>query len=181
MTSFRRFLKDESGTATIEFLFVFPIVFLVFTASFESSMYMARYVMFERGVDEVVRQIRLGNLRNVTHQSLKERICESGIMSDSKANCMNRMRIWMQPVNTASFAMTAPPVTCVDKASEVNTDEPPANEFAYGTDNDIMLLRICLKEWPMFPTSAVSVKMPTQPDGSVAMIVTSVFVNEPGA
>ena len=86
----------------------------------------------------------------------------------------------MQPVNTADFAMMAPPVTCVEQASDMNTDEPPANEFAWGTDNDIMLVRICLKEWPIFPTTAVSVKMPRQPDGSVAMIVTSVFVNEPG-
>ena len=48
-------------------------------------------------------------------------------------------------------------------------------------DNDIMLVRICMKEWPMFPTSAISVKMPTDSnDGSVSMVVTSVFVNEPG-
>ncbi|NHB76928.1 TadE/TadG family type IV pilus assembly protein [Rhodobacter calidifons] len=180
MTAFRRFLNDDSGTATIEFLFVFPVVFLIFTASFESSMYMARYIMLERGVDEVIRQVRLGNARNLTHQLLKQRICESGLMVGSKADCMNRMRIWMQPVNTGNFVMAAPPVTCVDQASQVNTGEPPANEFAYGNDNDIMLLRICLKEWPMFPTSGISVKMPTQPDGSVAMIVTSVFVNEPG-
>lgn len=180
MTAFRRFLKDESGTASIEFLFVFPMVFLIFTAAFESSMYMARYVMFERGVDLVVRQVRLGTYMNLTHQSLKEKFCEIGLMVSSKADCMNKMRIWMQPVNTANFVMAAPPVTCVDQASQVNTDDPPANEFAYGTDNDIMLLRICLKEWPMFPTSGISVKMPTQPDGSVAMMVTSVFVNEPG-
>ncbi|WP_137110459.1 TadE/TadG family type IV pilus assembly protein [Rhodobacter sp. SY28-1] len=180
MTSLRQFLKDDRGTATVEFLFVFPIIFLVFTASFESSMYMARYIMFDRSVDIVVRNLRLGNLKNVTHQQLKERICESGMMAKSKADCTNKMRIWMQPVNTADFNMLAPPLACVDKASEVNTDEPPANEFAAGTDNDIMLMRICLKEWPMFPTSGISVKMATQPDGSVAMIVTSVFVNEPG-
>jgi Flp pilus assembly protein TadG len=180
MNRLRQFVKDESGTATIEFLFVFPIVFLIFTAAFESSMYMARYVMLDRGVDTVIRQIRLGNYSNLTHQSLKQKICESGLMVSSKADCLNRMRIWMQPVNTADFTMAAPPVACVDQASQVNTTEPPANEFAYGTDNDIMLLRICLKEWPMFPTSGISVKMPTQPDGSVAMIVTSVFVNEPG-
>lgn len=180
MTLFRRFLKDETGTATIEFLFVFPIIFTIFTASFESSMYMARYAMLDRGVDIVVRQIRLGAFANMTHQLLKQKICESGLMIDSKTTCMNRLRIWMQPVNTADFNMAAPPKTCVEKASEVNTTEPPANEFAYGTDNDIMLLRICFKEWPMFPTTAVSVKMPPEPDGSVAMIVTSVFVNEPG-
>ncbi len=180
MTSFRRFLQDTSGTATIEFLFVFPTIFLIFTASFESSLYMARYVMLDRGVDRVMREVRMPNFSPLTHQQLKQKICESGIMVESKAGCMQRMRLWMQPVSTANFNMLAPPKTCVDKASDMNTGEPPANEFAYGVDNDIMLLRVCLKEWPVFPTTAVSVKMPTQSDGSVAMIVTTVFVNEPG-
>ena len=180
MKKLHRFLKDDRGTATIEFLFVFPVIFLVFTASFESSMYMARSIMLDRSVDLVVRQLRLGNYANISHQQLKERICETGVMAASKADCTNKMRIWMQPVNTANFNMVAPVVACVDKADEINVADPPANEFATGTDNDIMLLRICLKEWPMFPTSGISVKMPTQPDGSVAMIVTSVFVNEPG-
>jgi hypothetical protein len=180
MNRLGRFLKDDSGTATIEFLFVFPIIFTIFTASFESSLYMAKYVMFDRGVDLVMRQVRLGNATGMTHQSLKEEICEQGLLIESMAACLQKMRIWMQPVNTADFSMIAPPVNCVEQASELNTDEPPANEFAYGTDNDIMLVRICLKEWPIFPTSAVSVKMPRQTDGSVAMIVTTVFVNEPG-
>lgn len=180
MTRLARFLKDDTGSATIEFLFVFPIIFTVFTASFESSMYMAKYVMFDRGVDMVVRQLRLGNAGNMTHQQLKREICEAGLMIESMNDCLNKMKIWMQPVNTANFNMAAPPNSCVDQAGQVNNGEPPANEFAYGTDNDIMLMRICLKEWPMFPTSAVSVKMPPQPDGSVAMVVTTVFVNEPG-
>jgi hypothetical protein len=180
LTRFAQFLKDERGTATIEFLFVFPIIFTIFTASFESSLYMAKYAMFERSVDLVVRELRLGNNAGITHQSLKQIICRNGVMGNSIDDCTNRMRIWMQPVNTANFAMITPPNSCVEQASEVNDDEPPANEFAYGTDNDIMLMRICLKEWPLFPTTAVSVKMPPQPDGSVAMIVTSVFVNEPG-
>jgi hypothetical protein len=180
MNTLARFLKDENGTATIEFLFVFPIIFTIFTASFESSMFMAKYVMFERGVDIVMREVRLGNTSGMNHQKLKETICKTGMMIESKNDCLNRMRIWMQPVNTADFSMVAPPRTCVEQASEVNDDEPPANEFAWGTDNDLMLLRICMKEWPMFPTTAVSVKMPREPDGSVAMIVTTVFVNEPG-
>ncbi len=180
MNRFGRCLQDDSGTATIEFLFVFPIIFTIFTASFESSLYMAKYVMFDRGVDIVMRQVRLGNATGLTHQSLKREICKAGLLISSMADCLNKMRIWMQPVNTANFTMAAPPVTCVEQASQLNTDEPPANEFAYGTDNDIMLVRICLKEWPIFPTTEVSVQMPRQPDGSVAMIVTTVFVNEPG-
>jgi TadE-like protein len=180
MSAFRTFLKDESGTATIEFLFVFPILFTIFTASFESSMYMARHVMFERAVDLTVRQLRLGTMLDPSHLVLKQTICRSGMMVDSIDNCVKDMRIWMQPIDTGSFAMPAPPRHCIDRANEINTDDPPASTFAYGEENEIMLLRICLKVDPMFPTTAVSVKMPVEPDGSRVLLVTSTFVNEPG-
>lgn len=180
MTALHRFLKDETGEATIEFLFIFPILFTLFTASFESSMFMSKYVMFDRAVDLTVRQLRLGTLNNPTHQLLKKTICKSGMMIESVSECMASMKIWMQPINTGNFDMLAPPKSCVDKAQPINTDDPPANEFAYGTDNDIMLMRICLKGDPMFPTTAISVKMPVEADGSYVMLVTTTFVNEPG-
>lgn len=180
MTAFHRFLKDDSGTTTIEFLFIFPSIFMLFTMSFESSMFMARHAMLERAVDLTVRQLRLGTLNKPTHQSLKRMICRSGLLTDSVTDCINSMKIWMQPVNTGNFNMMAPPKSCVDKAQPIVTDEPPTNEFAYGTDNDIMLMRICLKGYPMFPTTAVSVKMPVEPDGTYVMTVTTTFVNEPG-
>ncbi|MCU0904037.1 MAG: pilus assembly protein [Tabrizicola sp.] len=179
MTALRRFLKDESGTATIEFLFVFPIVFMIFTAGFESSMYMARYVMMDRGVDIVVRQLRLGTLGNISHQTLKRVICRQGMMIDSMNSCLDRMRIWMQPITDANLNINVPRGTCVDRADQLNIGEPPANEYTMGVSNEIMLMRVCFKEWPMFPTTAISVQMPRQSDGSVAMFVTTVFVNEP--
>jgi hypothetical protein len=174
------FLTDDSGTAPIEFVLVFPIIFLIFTASFESSMYMARQVMLERGLDRTVRGIRLGLFEGMSHEDLKRRICSSGILVGSIGTCVNSMKIWMQPVNTGDFAMVAPPKVCVDNAEEINVDEPSADEFAYGGDNDIMLMRICLKETPMFPTTAISVKMPVEPDGTYVLAATTVFVNEPG-
>jgi hypothetical protein len=180
MTRFRQFLQDDRGTTPIEFVLVFPVIFLVFTVSFESSMFMARHVMFDRAVDEVVRQIRLGVYRNVSHQNLKRTICEEGMLIDSITSCVNDMKIWMQPIDTGSFAMNAPPRNCVDRSQPLNLNDPPVNEFFYGTDNDIMLLRICLKMDPMFPTTAISTGMSPEPDGTYAMYVNSVFVNEPG-
>lgn len=181
MTRFGRFLRDESGTATIEFVFMFPIVFLLFTASFEGSLYMVRYVMFERAVDVVVRDIRLGNLDGESHSVIKEQICESGMMVGSIDECVKSLRIWMQPIDTDDFAMVAPPRSCVDRSQDINANPPPGDEIAFGIDNEIMLMRICWKEEPMFPTTAVSVRMPVdQADGNYALIVTSVFVNEPG-
>jgi hypothetical protein len=182
MSAFWTYLRDEGGSASIEFVLVFPVVFTIFTASVEASMYMAKYVMFERSVDKVIRNLRLGTYgATITHQLLKQKICENGMLVSSKTGCMQAMKIWMQPVDTGNFAMGSTTKSCVDKASDINTGEPLANEFAMGVDNDIMLMRICMKEWPMFPTTGISVKMPTDSaDGSVSMIVTSTFVNEPG-
>lgn len=186
MTRLGRFLRDESGTATIEFVFMFPLVFIIFTASFESSLYMVRYVMFERAVDVVVRDIRLGNMDGVSHTALKTAICREGMLVSSITDCVNSMNIWMQPIDTATMAMVAPPRSCVDRSQPISTEEPPGNEFAYGDANNLMLMRICHKEspmlpGPMFPTTAGTVRMPVDPaDGNYAMIVTTVFVNEPG-
>ena len=178
MTRLRHFLKDDSGTSAIEFVFVFPMIFMIFTASFESSLFMSRYVMFERAVDEVVRQLRLRTLPNVTNQALKREICEAGMLISSVQDCINDMRIWMQPVNTANFVMAAPPRHCSDRNQPLNLVEEAAL-VQTGTDNDIMLMRICLKEDPMFATTFFSMGMASQPDGTYAMIVTSTFVNEP--
>jgi hypothetical protein len=180
MTRFGHFLRDEGGSAIIEYLLVFPMVFTIFTASIESSVYMIKFVMLERSVDITVRNLRLGRYGEISHQNLKKEICANGVLGRDPAKCMNVMKIWMQPVNTGNFAMGSTTAPCVDKADDINTGAPPANEFAMGVDNDIMLVRICMKEWPMFPTTGISVKMPTQPDGSVVMIVATTFVNEPG-
>jgi hypothetical protein len=109
MTVLGRFLADETGTATIEFCFVIPIVMTIFMASVEASLYMARHAMLERSVDIVVRGIRLGHYDSLTHNQLKTEICESGMLGKSVQSCVDAMSIWMQPINTANFAMVAPP------------------------------------------------------------------------
>ena len=180
MTRFKHFLKDEGGSAIIEYLFVFPMIFFIFTASIESSVYMIKYVMFERSVDITVRGLRLGKYGEISHQDLKKQICANGVLGRDPAKCMQVMRIWMQPINTGNFAMGSTTPACVDKATDVNTGAPLASDYSLGSDNEIMLVRVCMKEWPMFPTTGISVKMPVQSDGSVVMIASTTFVNEPG-
>lgn len=191
MTGFQSFLSDEAGTATIEFVFIIPIVMTIFMASFESSLYMARHVMLERGVDIVVRDIRLGNLDYMAampqaeqHRILKNLICQSGSLVESINQCVDSLRIWMQPINTANFAMVAPPRSCVDRSAAIDPADPgpPTTEFALGSDNEIMLMRICLKEEPLFPTTVIGAAMIAdgEGDGNYALQTTTVFVNEPG-
>ncbi len=182
MNWWRSFLRAEEGTATIEFVFVIPIVMTIFMASLESSFYMVRHVMLERSVDQVVRDLRLGLIPNLTHKKLKTAICERSAYISSVANCVDSMKIWLQSVDTATFAMIAPPKNCVDRSEPIDPlYEPPANEFEVGSDNEIMLMRICLKEEPMFPTTIVGAGLiRDEADGSYGLVATSVFVNEPG-
>lgn len=191
MMRLRTFLADERATATIEFVFIIPIVMTIFMASFESSMYMVRHVMLERSVDIVVRDIRLGRLDYMStmsqaqqHKILKELVCSRSALVESVAGCIDSLRIWLQPINTASFAMVAPPRSCVDRTATIDPADPgpPTTEFALGSDNEIMLMRVCLKEEPMFPTTVVGAGLIAdgENDGSYALMTTTVFVNEPG-
>jgi len=181
MTRLRNFMGDETGSAIIEFCFMLPVLMTIFLASVESSTYMARHVMLERSVDIVVRDIRLGNYDTLTHAQLKEQICEGDLLM-SVNSCIASMRIWMQPINTANFAMIAPPRFCLDRSAPIDPlVEVTGTEFAFGSDNEIMLLRICLMQDPMFRTSAVGAAMiEGENDGRYALTTTTVFVNEPG-
>ena len=157
----------------------------VFFASFESSFYMIRSVLLERSVDIVVRDIRLGNLDNLNHRLLKQRFCETSALVYSVDQCVNKMRVWMQPINTANFNMVLPARNCMDKSANIDPlVDPAGTEFAYGSDNDIMLLHICLLERPLFPTTIVGAALVAAngngDDEVYGLVVTSVFVNEPG-
>jgi hypothetical protein len=184
MTDLRTFLADEKGTATIEFVLVVPLILTVFFASFESSFFMIKQVMLDRSVDIVVRDIRLGNLDGLNHRDLKKRFCETSALAEP-TTCIDKMRIWMQPINTADFKMLVPQRNCMDKSAKIDPlIDPPTGEFAYGADNDIMLLSICLLEEPLFPTTIVGAALVADNGNGdeelYGIVVNSVFVNEPG-
>ncbi len=181
MNPLRAFLRDETGTASIEFVFVVPIIVTIFTASFESSFYMARHVMLERSVDLVVRDIRLGKYATLTHNALKQKICERSALVESVDTCIKAMKIWLQPISTANFVMAPSPNGCVDRNAVIDPlVATPTTEFKFGVQNEIMLMRVCLKEKPMFPTTAVGAQLIKDgTDGHYGMVTMSVFVNEP--
>mgnify|MGYP003471901872 CR=1 FL=1 len=190
MTRPGSFLADETGTASIEFVLIVPLILTIFFASFESSYYMVRHVMLERSVDILVRDIRLGKMdymKTMTqaeqHASLKTALCTISILN-SKQGCVDSMTIWLQAINTADFAMVAPPRSCVDRTEPIDPSDPgpSTTEFKLGEDNEIMLMRICIKEEPLFPTTIVGAGLikDGEGDGAYALMTTSIFVNEPG-
>lgn len=175
-STFRQFAACERGTASLEFVLVFPIFFAFFLMTFESGMVSLRHVMLERGVDVAVREVRIGVLDNPTRIELRDRICEiARIIPD----CGNQLQLEMMVRDPRNFATIAASVPCIDRSVSVQ----PVVQFTNGAHNQLVVLRACVRLDPFMPTTGLgkAVVDNTTPEaaGSYALVSTAAFVIEP--
>ncbi|WP_380054231.1 TadE/TadG family type IV pilus assembly protein [Falsihalocynthiibacter sp. SS001] len=169
----RRFAKSEAGTATIEFVILFPFIAMFLFGSIEIGVLKVRHVMLERAVDMSVRDLRLGTWNPPTHDELKEKICRLAAIIPS---CLDVILIELRPVSTVTWAPLGTATNCVDRGEEVN----PYTEFDGGQQNEMMLVRACVIVDPFFKSSELALELPQHDsDGGYALASVSAFVNEP--
>lgn len=173
----RRFWNCERGTASLEFVIVFPIFFGFFLMTYESGMVNAQHVMLERGVDMAVRDVRIGRIATPTPARLRERICEAArIIPD----CVNQLQLEMVKRNPRAWTDITGKVECIDRSIEVQ----PVVTFTNGDNNDMMVLRACVRIDPLLPTTGLgkAIVQGNSSDaagGSLALVAHSAFVVEP--
>ncbi len=176
MTMFKRFLnrfrKSERGSATMEFVIVFPIFMVLMGSAWELGVITMRTTTIERATDLVVRDIRLGTGTAPQHDEIKQRICDRApILNDCDINLRVEMiqldpRAWVDPPADAD---------CTDTAQTV----APVRSFENGQENDLMLLRVCFKVEPVFPAVGLGHKLVTDAAGKYALVASAAFVQEP--
>jgi len=81
----------------------------------------------------------------------------------------------MIPTDPRNFAALDPTPDCTD-ASEPSK---PVRTFIPGGQNQLMLLRACLKYSPMFPEAMLGDALVKDSAGDVALTTISAFVQEP--
>ena len=168
---FRAF-RREDGTATIEFVLTVPLLITIFMASFESGLLMTRQVMLEQAVDITMRELRLGHYPAPDADLLKSEICSrTVILNDCEANIM----IEMTEVSTSTWTMPSTNATCVDRSKDVQ----PVIALQIGQQNDIMLIRVCVLQDPIFPSTGIGLALPKVSEGGYAIVAVSAFVTEP--
>lgn len=171
------FRQDEGGSVTIEFLVVFQVFLLFFLMTYENGVISIRHVMLERGVDLAVRDVRIGNMPNPTRDSMRERICDiSMIIPD----CENQLQIEMVRRNPRSWNDLPSEVRCIDRS----TTSQPVVTFTNGGNNELMIMRACVRIDPMLPTSGIGKAIAgsnsgAAAGGSYALVATAAFVVEP--
>ena len=170
----RRFRSDESGASTVEFVIIFPAFLAVFLAAVESGFMMARYVMLDRAVDLVVRDLRIGGEATPDFDEFKARVCENTVIL---ADCLQVVQVQLEPVDQTTWATMEGPVRCIDQDATI--DPVTETRYALGDENEFMLVRVCALYRPFFPVAIYSMRMPSDGNGNYALVTTSAFVNEP--
>ncbi|PZX13726.1 TadE-like protein [Palleronia aestuarii] len=156
----------EDGSATIEFVILFPVFMLIFLSAVESGVLMARSLMLDRGMDIAVRDLRVRTTGGTGTTEIKRRICQSALMF---ADCENRIRVELSPVAAGNEPFSIPPPNCA-------AAEAP---FDYGANDQLMVIRACMPARPFFPMSGLGLMLPKSGDGEYMLVTASAFVNEP--
>ena len=168
----RHFRRSEDGTATMEFVIVFPIFMLILGSSFEIGAMTIRETMLERAVDLTIRDIRIGTGTAPQHNELKDIICDRApILHD----CSDKLRLEMIQLDPRNWTPPPDNADCTDASQDVE----PVREFTHGQENEMMLLRVCVKVQPVFPTTGLGKMLEKDGAGDYALVAKSAFVQEP--
>lgn len=168
----RRFLGAEDGSATIEFAITFPAVLFMLLSGVELGMVTLQHAMLERALDITVRDIRLGTGSAPQHDEIKDLICERAGFIDE---CGNNLKLEMLQVDPRNWSTLPSDPDCSDQSEEVS----PVRSFVNGQDNELMILRVCAKISPVFPTVGLGESMQKDGAGQYSLISTAAFVQEP--
>jgi hypothetical protein len=167
----RAFGKDD-GMASIEFALMIPLLLGVFMASFESGMLMTRSIMLEQSVDMTMRELRLGHYPTPTAELLKTEICRRTVIFK---DCEQNIMIEMTRLSTSTWALPKTGVKCIDRSQDIQ----PVTTLQIGQKNDLMLVRVCVPQDALFPTTGIGLGLPKDGKGGYGVIAVTAFVTEP--
>lgn len=168
----RRLIRDEGGSASVEFVLVFPVYLSFMLMSIELGFVTMRHTLLERGLDMAVREVRLGTGTAPQHDEIKDLVCDNAIMV---LNCKDKLRLEMRPANIFALQTLDTTADCTDKAEPAK----PVRTFTPGVANQLMLMRACYKYEPFFPKEFLGSALEKDGSGEASIISMTAFVQEP--
>ena len=172
MRRLARGFRTEDGTASVEFVMSVPILMTIFMGSFESGLLMTRSVMLEQSVDITMRELRLGHYANPDAAKLKLEICNRSVIFN---DCQNNILIELTRISKTTWTLPTTSTSCINRDAEFQV----ADTMMALTENELMLIRVCVRQDLLFPTSGLGLKLATDSEGGYGLTATSAFVVEP--
>ncbi|MEL6210544.1 MAG: hypothetical protein AAFR44_10270 [Pseudomonadota bacterium] len=160
-----------------EFVLVAVFLFGLLGVMVEGGIHMARSAGFERSLEMVVRDLRVGI---VSPAEATARLCDAPFMPPS---CQRDLVLEVEPF-TADLAMGPRQATQCDRARRrhrargIVVDDPLGPALAQGALPPIRVVSACLAITPMVPLAGVLAGLAPQPDGQIALVARRAFVAE---
>ena len=168
------FARRESGAATIEFVVIFPAMFLFIANTVETSTVLTRGAMLDQSLDLAVRELRLGTDEPPEFEEFRQSICDANAFLP---DCMNALQVELRPYTAAALEEMREEVRCLDRKEDI--DPLTLTNFVPGAANEIMLVRACATFEPMFPKAGLGAALPKDPNGDYSISAVSAYVQEP--
>lgn len=165
-------MRGDRGSMTIEFALWFPIFVAFICGTTELGLIAARHARLEFGVDAAVRMVQLETENEVTHATLVQTICDTAAIIP---NCTENIMLEMRSQDLRDRITMTNDAECTNRAEEVNEQA----DFDNGDENELMVLRACVKFAPVFPTTGIASSIKRDSAGDYSLISIGAYVQEP--
>lgn len=169
----KRFLRDETGSATMEFAVVLPFLVLIVFMFAEIGILTGRTALMKRGVSIAIRDVRLGLNPNADVAQFRNTVCANAFLIDE---CNDELTVDVQPLSQVAYTQgTKQTVVCRNRE---DPDSTPQTDFNQGVEGEIMLVRACLIVDPVFPGTGFGAGLAWEPGGGYWITAITAFMNE---
>ena len=166
-----KFLRNQGGGATLEFVIVFPLIMWFVATIFETGFIATRMVMLEHGLDMATRDIRLGSATVNSHDGLKQEVCKH---AQILVNCERDLVLEVVEMDlNSNYPQNQ--ANCIDRTGEIE----PIVTFIPGGRSRIMFVRACMVIDPLFPSHEITLGLPRDTTGGLQIVSYTAFMNEP--
>jgi hypothetical protein len=138
---------------------------------FEAGWLMTKYMMLDRGLDMAIRDVRLVKNPDITHDELKQSICDYSVLIK---DCNTTLVLELVRVD-ASTPYPANQPNCYDRTEEI----APVIDFTAAGYEELMFVRACVITDPIFPGIGLGLQLQKDATGGLQMISYAAFMTEP--
>lgn len=143
------FGRDQSGSATLTYVTMLPLVFGAFLMTVDSGFSTMRASLLDRALDVSARSIRNGTLTTPTLGNIRTDMCSR---LTAFPNCATTLKLQIVAVQRASFVMPARNLACADSGNAIG----PVLNFVASQQNPIAVLRACMQITSFTPPGLMS-------------------------
>lgn len=144
-----RFGRDQSGSATLTYVTMLPLVFGAFLMTVDSGFSTMRASLLDRALDVSARSIRNGTHATPTLSSIRTDMCSRLTVFP---NCATTLKLQIVSVPRGSFTMPSRNLACADSGNAI----APVLNFVASQQNPIAVLRACMEITSFTPSALMS-------------------------